>query len=113
MLLAITRDLRLGERITTGLDPDRHCACRWRLCVSDSVGVGLAQPRENGPRQVGTERRLGDWPSGLINDLQAQGVPGLQNNVQWCGVGLQVEVQDLARSEERRVGKECRSRWSP
>ena len=22
-------------------------------------------------------------------------------------------VQDIARSEERRVGKECRSRWSP
>ena len=23
------------------------------------------------------------------------------------------EYADLARSEERRVGKECRSRWSP
>ena len=23
------------------------------------------------------------------------------------------EVRDLRRSEERRVGKECRSRWSP
>ena len=22
-------------------------------------------------------------------------------------------IQELARSEERRVGKECRSRWSP
>ena len=23
------------------------------------------------------------------------------------------EIEDLLRSEERRVGKECRSRWSP
>src|SRR2546427_3672744 len=26
---------------------------------------------------------------------------------------LRVNPRDLARSEERRVGKECRSRWSP
>ena len=26
---------------------------------------------------------------------------------------LQLSVADLCRSEERRVGKECRSRWSP
>ena len=30
---------------------------------------------------------------------------GLANALFWLG--------DLARSEERRVGKECRSRWSP
>src|SRR5699024_11942628 len=26
---------------------------------------------------------------------------------------LEMRLQDFARSEERRVGKECRSRWSP
>ena len=26
---------------------------------------------------------------------------------------LMDELSDLSRSEERRVGKECRSRWSP
>src|SRR5690606_40285103 len=29
------------------------------------------------------------------------------------GVEHKKEVQKLVRSEERRVGKECRSRWSP
>ena len=29
------------------------------------------------------------------------------------GVGTMLEQFDFARSEERRVGKECRSRWSP
>ena len=28
-------------------------------------------------------------------------------------VGLELHVRVLVRSEERRVGKECRSRWSP
>src|ERR1041385_6752367 len=28
-------------------------------------------------------------------------------------VGLEVGADDYVRSEERRVGKECRSRWSP
>ena len=27
--------------------------------------------------------------------------------------GLDKMLQDMRRSEERRVGKECRSRWSP
>src|SRR5256886_17253431 len=35
-------------------------------------------------------------------------VAGLQQQV-YAGV----EPQDYGRSEERRVGKECRSRWSP
>src|SRR3712207_6291828 len=30
-----------------------------------------------------------------------------------CSDGLTGEVEDGRRSEERRVGKECRSRWSP
>ena len=29
------------------------------------------------------------------------------------GILLAFELQEWARSEERRVGKECRSRWSP
>ena len=29
------------------------------------------------------------------------------------GVGKTTTAINLARSEERRVGKECRSRWSP
>ena len=27
--------------------------------------------------------------------------------------GVEVGTKDIPRSEERRVGKECRSRWSP
>ena len=39
-------------------------------------------------------------------------------DVRWCGVvqrdlGEGWHVIEEGRSEERRVGKECRSRWSP
>src|SRR5256884_1563834 len=30
-----------------------------------------------------------------------------------CGIPIRGEVEGRVRSEERRVGKECRSRWSP
>src|SRR5260221_3199044 len=31
----------------------------------------------------------------------------------WAGLALRAEEGERFRSEERRVGKECRSRWSP
>ena len=31
----------------------------------------------------------------------------------FCNSGAEAEEGDAVRSEERRVGKECRSRWSP
>ena len=30
-----------------------------------------------------------------------------------CSSALAADYSDVNRSEERRVGKECRSRWSP
>ena len=31
----------------------------------------------------------------------------------WANVGFEYKLKPAFRSEERRVGKECRSRWSP
>ena len=48
-----------------------------------------------------------------------------RNDHCWCGSGKKYKacheafddklryLEDIGRSEERRVGKECRSRWSP
>src|SRR2546430_8468008 len=38
---------------------------------------------------------------------------GLADRVEEAGVGRRVAAPGAPRSEERRVGKECRSRWSP
>ena len=35
------------------------------------------------------------------------------NQTAYFGRGAIKEIPGVARSEERRVGKECRSRWSP
>src|ERR1035437_5265107 len=43
-------------------------------------------------------------------ELAVGGLPGLNNIRSVSKFGLS---QVVARSEERRVGKECRSRWSP
>ena len=37
-------------------------------------------------------------------------IPGIGNTL---GAIIVSEIGDIHRSEERRVGKECRSRWSP
>src|SRR3712207_9434454 len=46
---------------------------------------------------------------------QARGVPGAHGRPEWLKARIpDGEVyRDIKRSEERRVGKECRSRWSP
>src|SRR5260370_19423735 len=67
-----------------------------------------------------------DWSSDVCSsDLQLKTAPGLLGDDGQAGSGLQL-VNEAAgtvcsyvisgrteRSEERRVGKECRSRWSP
>src|SRR5256885_13242353 len=81
-------------------------------------------------------RLQGDWSSDVCSsDLFARVLNGEQDraiellkqynaanpghlfqrggNVHWWWRGLQSNPRFRERSEERRVGKECRSRWSP
>src|SRR2546422_693469 len=65
-----------------------------QTCAVAIAAVGLRRRENWEPRCCGEDRRVelhrGDWRS----DLSAVN-------------------ERLSRSEERRVGKECRSRWSP
>ena len=45
------------------------------------------------------------WYEKTLDDAQLMPVPSSYNDIK--------ESADAERSEERRVGKECRSRWSP
>src|SRR5258708_26343584 len=50
----------------------------------------------------------GDWAAAALNQ------PLVSGDRISTGDGSQAQLQlDHSRSEERRVGKECRSRWSP
>src|SRR2546430_187051 len=68
------------------------------------VGIGLATPS---PTRVGMESRLAQG-----TDI-ARGMVRVTRHPFLLGVALWSLVHLLMRSEERRVGKECRSRWSP
>src|SRR5437016_14127613 len=46
-----------------------------------------------------------------LNKSAAPGVDGV--TWQQYGEGVEERIRDLHRSEERRVGKECRYRWAP
>src|SRR3712207_7274963 len=57
---------------------------------------------------AGGNDRMGQGGTGLLDSYLALILPFA---VSWYGVFLM--RQFMVRSEERRVGKECRSRWSP
>ena len=50
-------------------------------------------------------------PAKLLKDKAKNGIPGLK--AAYAEESFYVGADQLDRSEERRVGKECRSRWSP
>src|SRR3989454_6743038 len=55
-------------------------------------------------------------PGSYIGSASLPGLRTVSKNVQVAAgatVSLDLVVQPITRSEERRVGKECRSRWSP
>src|SRR5271157_310534 len=58
-------------------------------------------------------------PSGGIEFIAAPDAPGVDAMVEVsdadaaCEIAKKLGIKILKRSEERRVGKECRSRWSP
>ena len=68
--------------------------------------------------------RVEDWvvvwvsiPLLLLASLIPADLPSvpatLVGEVAWYNIGLLFAIVLVVRSEERRVGKECRSRWSP
>src|SRR3712207_5578909 len=72
-------------------------------------GVHLQFPATLGTDFSGVVEKLGE---GVASDLKQDDEVYGQAGVLAGGSGAFAEMA-LARSEERRVGKECRSRWSP
>ena len=54
------------------------------------------------------------WEKGIVQQIEKAILESdLGLNPATSGDTIRVILPDLTRSEERRVGKECRSRWSP
>src|SRR5262245_64176755 len=88
----------------------RHTSCLsdWSsdVCSSDlrRRDAGVEEPRDVRVRQPGEDLALAPEPFGA-------GAPD-EARVEQLDGGVALEAPVAARSEERRVGKECRSRWS-
>ena len=63
-----------------------------------------------------TKRTIGDISNDIEPSVSAQFRLDVEASVEYAGMMRSQVAQDVKtaeRSEERRVGKECRSRWSP
>src|SRR6266536_6720744 len=81
------------------LASDRYCWCKWHL--SDfATSSNQASSGSPGLRDLGGQCHLPGllWTRPVAGSLTVSG---------------RSELRRSTRSEERRVGKECRSRWSP
>ena len=70
-----------------------------------SINIGGGELKELKPRIL--VMGIGGAGGNAINSMIESGMQGVEF------VAVNTDAQDLRRSEERRVGKECRSRWSP
>src|SRR2546430_7816931 len=81
--------------------------CDWSsdVCSSD-LGAGLF--RDAAVRPVVFPEPADHWRRGDLGGADAEGL-----GLHVPGHNPAAGVRPVLRSEERRVGKECRSRWSP
>src|SRR3712207_8672886 len=79
----------------------------WRDWSSDVCSSDLLAETIND--MTDTLRTFAEQVTGVAREVGTEGVLGGQAQVP----NAAGTWRDLTRSEERRVGKECRSRWSP
>src|SRR5256885_15906220 len=98
--------------VRAGLGPGPGCASAG-LAGRPNVNAPASMRRRNVLRSMAVSLPLSLWKSSGSGEFDAAlGLAGgLQPVVRQQIEGARLHV--LVRSEERRVGKECRSRWSP
>ena len=80
----------------------------WAMSVDISTATVVIY--KNGSPVASTQN--GDTPSSIYNSSEDFNIGAVESGANYYFDGLIDEVR-VWRSEERRVGKECRSRWSP
>ena len=109
------------------MDIARTCgisAARVRQCLEET-GIAAVGDRKVNTYSLGMRQRLSlaaamlGRPQNIVldepfNGLDPEGVRWLRSLLRrLADEGRAVLLSSRSRSEERRVGKECRSRWSP
>src|SRR5688572_2283947 len=109
----------LGTRKFHRLDaavPDAPGCERARAQVEDHVGPPLPEPDvldvRAGRARRAREMRVEDGE--LVTLVLQKPSLGIDLEIEAVRAGVPIPAGDIAlRSEERRVGKECRARWAP
>src|SRR5215213_10493416 len=101
----------------------RETSRNWRLAMSSTNGHGpkraILYARVSTDEQARTSYSLAQQIEALRAYATREDYEVLEEVVDPGQSGASLErpgmdrLRDLVRSEERRVGKECRSRWSP
>src|SRR2546430_4325880 len=94
----------------------RNAAQGMKNRVAQSIGGNAEAMRISTlhSESLKTLGALGASPRFFVSDDEARML--MRDAIEDCGFAGQVGIKDCqiwVRSEERRVGKECRSRWSP
>src|SRR5579862_9135898 len=92
----------LGKGLSALL-PSKAAAPPAQSSAPAHVAIRLIQPNPMQPRTIFQPERLEE----LAESIRANGI------IQPLIVRRHGNEYQIVRSEERRVGKECRSRWSP
>ena len=93
--------------------PGMHCPWAEDVADAKSVAVGLGINFQVFDFQKEYKQNVVDY---MIREYQAGRTPNpdvMCNQEVKFKLFLEAALVALCRSEERRVGKECRSRWSP
>src|ERR1017187_9044266 len=98
----------LDELKANGANYRQGCNGRFRIRVCQ-------QAENEWPAQLAISLIQGKWKMRILSQLQQGPVRLSQLRKMFPGASKKMLTQHLRemRSEERRVGKECRSRWSP
>src|SRR2546430_10131016 len=118
MFLAQAR-LTRGMRVLAVADLDPARARRQlRIAGWDDEAVGatsLAETLADGRTHVTQDAEAVIAFPEIEVIVEATGVPGagIRHALSAIAHGKHIVMVNVERSEERRVGKECRSRWSP
>src|SRR5258706_8459256 len=97
---------------TCRTDGERICSYALLIAVCHGSTVYVLDPFFFSSRRRHT-RLVSDWSSDVCSsDLPSSTIP-LNIVCLWVPGSNATSLPPSLRSEERRVGKECRSRWSP
>src|SRR3989441_11882318 len=105
------------------IEPSRYR--HWKLSIDGRVAILGGGVKEDGGLRPGYELKLNSYDLGVDIELHDAlqrlrfGHPEVGAVILTSGkerifcAGANIRMLGQSRSEERRVGKECRSRWSP